>query len=79
VGKLRNSGAFIVIIMLFSVYYFMFFVCTGFWWENLRKRDYLRDLGLDERISLKRIFRKWDMGVWTGLRWLRIERGGGNL
>jgi hypothetical protein len=25
------------------------------------------------------IFRKWDVGVWTGLGWLRIETGGGHL
>jgi hypothetical protein len=26
-----------------------------------------------------RIFRKWDVEVWTGLSWLRIETGGGHL
>jgi hypothetical protein len=26
------------------------------------------------RIILGWIFRKWDMGVWTGLGWLRIDR-----
>jgi hypothetical protein len=25
------------------------------------------------------IFRKWDVGVWTGLSWLRIETGGRHL
>jgi hypothetical protein len=25
------------------------------------------------------IFRKWDVGVWTGLGWLRIETGGKQL
>jgi len=25
------------------------------------------------------IFRKWDMGVWTGSSWLRIGTGGGHL
>jgi hypothetical protein len=25
------------------------------------------------------IFRKWDMGVWTGLSWLKTETGGGHL
>jgi hypothetical protein len=25
------------------------------------------------------IFRKWDVGIWTGLDWLRIETGGGHL
>jgi hypothetical protein len=38
----------------------------GFWWGNLRKRDHLEDLGVDGRIVLRWIFRKWDLGVWTG-------------
>jgi hypothetical protein len=38
-----------------------------------------RDPGVDGRIILKRIFRKWDVGVWTGLSWLRIGSGGGHL
>jgi hypothetical protein len=28
---------------------------------------------------LREIFRKWDVRVWTGLSWRRIETGGGNL
>jgi len=39
---------------------------TGFWWRNLRERDYLGDQDVDGRIILKWIFRKWDVGVWTG-------------
>ena len=31
------------------------------------------------RIILRRIFRIWNMWVWTGLVWPRIERGGGRL
>jgi hypothetical protein len=31
----------------------------------------LEDAGIDERIILKWIFRKW-VGAWTGLIWLRI-------
>jgi hypothetical protein len=50
-----------------------------FLWENLRVRDHLAHPGLDGRIILRRIFRKWDRGVWTGLSWLRIETGGGHL
>jgi hypothetical protein len=53
--------------------------CTGFWWENLRKRDHLVDPYVDGRIILRRIFRKRDVGVWTGLSWFRIETGGGHL
>jgi len=25
------------------------------------------------------MFRKWDVGVWTGSSWLRIGTGGGHL
>jgi hypothetical protein len=53
--------------------------CTGFWWENLRERDHLVDPGVDGRIILRRIFRKWDAGLWIGLSWLRIETDGGQL
>jgi hypothetical protein len=51
--------------------------CTGFWWGNLRERDHWGDPGVDGRIILRQIFKK--SGVWTGLSWLRIETGGGNL
>jgi hypothetical protein len=37
-------------------------VYTGFWWGNLRGRDHLEDPGIDGRIILRRIFRKWDVG-----------------
>jgi len=33
-------------------------VHTGFWWENLRIRDHLEDLGTDGRKILKCIFKK---------------------
>jgi hypothetical protein len=29
-----------------------------FWWENLRDRDRLEDLDVDERIILRRVFKK---------------------
>ena len=51
--------------------------CTGFWWGNLRESDHLGDPGADGRIILKLIFKKWDVGVWTGSSWLRIGTGGG--
>jgi len=34
---------------------------------------------VDWRIILGWIFRKWDVGVWTGSSWLRIRTGGGYL
>jgi hypothetical protein len=43
------------------------------------ERDHWGDPGVDGRIILRWIFRKWDVGVWTGLGWLRIETGGGQL
>ena len=54
-------------------------VYKGFWWENLRKRDHLEDPGVDGRIILRRISRKWDKGLWTGSSWLRIGTGCGYL
>jgi hypothetical protein len=52
---------------------------TGFWWEDLRERDHWEDPGLDVRMILRWIFRKRDIGVWTGFSWFRIETGGGQL
>jgi hypothetical protein len=51
----------------------------GFWWGNVKDRDHWGDPDVDGRIILKWIFRKWDVGVWTGLSWPRIETGSGNL
>jgi hypothetical protein len=39
----------------------------------------LGDPGIYRKIILRRIFRKWNEGVWTGLSWFRIETGGGHL
>jgi hypothetical protein len=44
----------------------------------LRERDHLEDPSVDERIILKWIFRKLDVGVWTGASWLRMT-GAGHL
>jgi hypothetical protein len=34
-----------------------------FWCGNVRKRDHLGDPGVDGRIMLRWIFRKWDGGM----------------
>jgi hypothetical protein len=53
--------------------------CSGFWLENLREREYLLDPGVDGRIILRRILRKWNLGVWTESSWFRIGAVGGHL
>jgi hypothetical protein len=43
-------------------------MCTVFWWKNLRERDHWGDPGVDGRIILRRIFKKWDGGMdWIDL------------
>jgi len=55
-------------------------VHTGFGWrENLRESDHLEDPGVDERITLRWMFRKSDVGAWTGSIRLRIGTAGGHL
>ena len=51
----------------------------GSWWGNRRER---RPLGRSRRrycIILGWISRRWDVGIWTGLCWRRIQTGGGRL
>jgi len=54
-------------------------VYTGFWWGNMRERDHLEDPGIEGRIILRWIFRKWCVRAWTGSIWLRIGTGGRHL
>jgi hypothetical protein len=54
-------------------------VYTGFWWENLKEMGHLEDSGVGGRIILRYIFRKWDVGAWIGLIWLRIGTSGGHV
>ena len=42
-------------------------------------KNHLADPGVDGKIILRWIFRKWDVWVWTGSSWLRIGTGGGYL
>ena len=51
----------------------------GSWRGNRREGDHWGDIGIDGWIILGWISRKWDVGIWTGLGWPRIETGGGRL
>ena len=42
-------------------------------------KNHWGDLGVEGWIILGWISRRWDMGIWTGLGWPRIETGGGRL
>jgi hypothetical protein len=42
-------------------------MCTGFSWGDLRVRDPWGNPGVDGRIMLEWIFKKWGVGVRTGL------------
>ena len=41
-------------------------------------KNHLGEPGADGKIILRRIFRKWDVGVCTGSSWLKIGTGGGH-
>jgi len=46
---------------------------------KLEGKSHWGDLDVDEWIILGWISRRWDVGMWTGLGWSRIETSGGRL
>jgi hypothetical protein len=40
------------------------------WWGNLRERNHLVNPGVDGIIILRRIFRKWDVGMY----WIELAQ-----
>jgi hypothetical protein len=60
-------------------------VRTGYWWGNLRKRDHLEEVGVEVRIILEQIFKKWAGGidcfhlVQDMDRWIAFENAAMNL
>ena len=53
--------------------------CIGSWWGNRRERAHGGYLGVDGLIILGWISMRWNVGIWTGLGWPRIETDGGRL
>jgi hypothetical protein len=43
------------------------------WSGNLKGRDHLGDLCIDEMITLKWILKNQVLKMWTGFKWNRIE------
>jgi len=46
----------------------------GFWWGDLRERDRLKDIDVDGRIVLQRIFKK---GAEGGMDWIDLAQDRG--
>jgi len=68
--------------MLYLFYLFLknnILKCIGSFWGNRREGDYCGDLGIEGWIILRWISRRWDVCIWTGLGWPRIETVGGRL
>jgi len=43
----------------------------GIWWGNVRERDHVGDPGIDGRIIIRWIFRKWDV---EGVDWIELAQ-----
>jgi len=53
--------------------------CIGSWWGNRREGVHWGAIDVDGWIILVEISRMWEVDIWTGLDWPRIETGGGRL
>jgi hypothetical protein len=54
-------------------------VFTGFWLGGREVRDYVEDVGVGERITLRWTLGRYGSTGQTGFSWLRIGANGGLL
>ena len=87
---LRECNVLVIIIMWFfsprssrlifmKQSHYVFYEVRNEFLYLIRRSYYLGDPGVDGRIILRWIIRKWDVGVWTRSSWLRIGTVGGHL
>jgi hypothetical protein len=50
---------------------------TKFWLKNQTERDHSDDLGVDGKMIVELILRKYGGKLWIGCIWLRIGTSGG--
>jgi len=46
-------------------------------WSGLKERVHFEDPGVDRRVILKWIFKRWNVEKWVGLIWLITRTDGG--
>jgi hypothetical protein len=63
-------------IYVYTLQFGLFCVLVG---KPVGRRPPPGNPGVDGRIIIRWIFRKWDVGIWTGSSWLKIGTGGGHL
>ena len=82
------AGVFVAVINGVNYYCEMGGACSTYGGEKRRVedfvgkpegKDHLEDPGIDGKVILRWLIRKWDRGAWTGFIWLRIETGEGLL
>ena len=59
--------------------YFLLVLCFVVARMGEEGKNHWGDLGVDRWIILRWIYRKWDVGIWTGLGWPRVETVGVRL
>jgi hypothetical protein len=80
-GCIENGDELLTLIKVWAIFFNPSNICFSrrTLFHAYRFKFYFIFVPHDGRIILRWIFCKWDMGVWTGLSWLRLRTGGGHL